>query len=53
MDEAVAKSELTAAGFTIDAEGDLLHNPADNRATTNSEAGHFVTDRFMLRLKRP
>jgi predicted methyltransferase len=53
MDEAVAKSELTAAGFKLDAEGDLLHNPADNRATGNSEAGHFVTDRFMLRLKRP
>ena len=53
MDEAVAKSELTAAGFKIDAEGDLLHNPADNRATMNSESGHFVTDRFMLRLKRP
>ena len=53
MDEAVAKSELTAAGFTLDAEGDVLHNPGDNRATTNSEEGHFVTDRFMLRLKRP
>jgi predicted methyltransferase len=53
MDEAIAKSELTAAGFKLDAEGDLLHNPADNRATMNSESGHFVTDRFMLRLKRP
>ncbi|HVZ27661.1 MAG TPA: hypothetical protein VG798_03310 [Rhizomicrobium sp.] len=53
MDEAVAKSELTAAGFKVDAEGDLLHNPSDNRAGSNSEAGHFVTDRFMLRLKRP
>ena len=53
MDEAVAKSELTAAGFRIDAESDLLHNPADTRTTTNSETGHFNTDRFMLRLKRP
>jgi predicted methyltransferase len=53
MDEAIAKSELTAAGFTLEAEGDALHNPNDNRATTNSEQGHFVTDRFMLRLKRP
>ena len=48
-----AKSELTAAGFRLDAEGDLLHNPADNRAGSNSESGHFVTDRFMLRMKRP
>jgi predicted methyltransferase len=53
MDEAVAKTELTAAGFKLDAEGDLLHHPDENRATRNSEAGHFVTDRFMLRLKRP
>ena len=53
MDEAVAKSELTAAGFKLDAESNLLRNPSDNRATGNSEAGHFVTDRFMLRLKRP
>ena len=53
MDEAVAKNELTAAGFKLDAEGDLLHNPADNRAGSNSESGHFVSDRFMLRMKRP
>src|SRR5258707_14579741 len=53
MDEAVAKTELTAAGFKVDAEGDLLHNPADNKTGANSEGGHFVTDRFMLRLKRP
>jgi len=52
MDEAVAKSELTAAGFRLDAEGDLLHNPADNNAASNSETGHFASDRFMLRMKR-
>ena len=53
MDEALAKSELTAAGFKLDAEGDVLHSASDDRATRNSEEGHFVTDRFMLRLKRP
>lgn len=53
MDEAVAKSELAAAGFRLDAEGDLLHNPADDRAGSNSETGHFTSDRFMLRMKRP
>ena len=52
MDEDVAKTELTAAGFKLDAEGDLLHNPADNKAASNSESGHFVSDRFMLRMKR-
>jgi len=53
MDEAVAKSELTAAGFKLDAEGDLLHNPKDDKAASNSETGHFASDRFMLRMKRP
>jgi predicted methyltransferase len=53
MDEAVAKTELTTAGFKLDAEGDILHNPADNRAGSNSETGHFDSDRFMLRMKRP
>jgi predicted methyltransferase len=53
MDEAVAKGELAAAGFRLDAEGDLLHNPADDRAGSNSETGHFSSDRFMLRMKRP
>ncbi len=53
MDVAVAKSELTAAGFKLDAEGDLLHNPADNRTSSNSEARHFVSDRFILQMKRP
>jgi len=53
MDEAVAKTELTAAGFKLDAEGDLLHNPADDKAASNSESGHFASDRFMLRMKRP
>jgi predicted methyltransferase len=53
MDEAVAKSELTTAGFKLDGEGDLLRNPADNKAASNSETGHFASDRFMLRMKRP
>ena len=53
MDEAVAKGELAAAGFKLDGEGDLLHNPADDRAGSNSETGHFVSDRFMLRMKKP
>jgi len=53
MDEAVAKTELTTAGFKLDAESDLLRNPADNKAGSNSESGHFASDRFMLRMKRP
>ena len=53
MDEAVAKGELTAAGFKVDGEGNLLRNASDNKAGSNSESGHFVTDRFMLRMKKP
>jgi predicted methyltransferase len=53
MDEALAKKELLAAGFVLDAESDLLRNPSDNKAGSNSEAGHYVTDRFMLRMKKP
>lgn len=52
MDEDVAKTELTAAGFKLDGEGQLLRNPADNKAASNSETGHFASDRFMLRMKR-
>ena len=52
MDEDVAKTELMAAGFKLDGEGHLLRNPADNKAASNSESGHFVSDRFMLRMKR-
>ncbi len=53
MDEAVAKGELTAAGFKLDGESNLLRNPADDRTARNSESGHFASDRFMLRMKRP
>ncbi|HVW72578.1 MAG TPA: hypothetical protein VHC39_02985 [Rhizomicrobium sp.] len=53
MDEDIAKSELTAAGFKLDGESNLLRNPADDRVKGNSEAGHFASDRFMLRMKRP
>ncbi len=52
MDEDVAKQELKAAGFRLDAESDLLRNPNDDRAGTNSESGHFLSDRFMLRMKK-
>lgn len=53
MDVAVAKTELTTAGFKIDGEGNALRNPKDNRAGANAESGHFASDRFMLRAKKP
>lgn len=50
MDEDIAKQELAAAGFKLAGESDLLRNPRDDRAAANSEAGHFASDRFMLKM---
>ncbi len=52
MDEDIAKAELTAAGFKLDGEGSLLRNAADTRVNSNSESGHYTSDRFMLRMKK-
>ena len=52
MDEDIAKTELLAAGFKLDGEGQLLRNPADNKVSGNSENGHYNSDRFMLRMKK-
>lgn len=52
MDEDLAKQELMAAGFRLAGSSDLLRNPADDRAGSNSESGHFQSDRFMLRWQR-
>ena len=52
MDEDVAKRELTSAGFRLAAESDLLRNPSDDRAASNSETGHFASDRFMLKMQK-
>ncbi len=30
----------------------MLHNPAHDWVGSNSELGHFASDRFMLRMKR-
>jgi predicted methyltransferase len=53
MDEALAKTELLAAGFKLEAETDLLRNPNDSRVNGNSENGHYTSDRFGLRLRKP
>lgn len=53
MDEALAKAELTAAGFRLDGESNLLRNPADNKAGRNAESGRFQSDRFILRMRKP
>jgi predicted methyltransferase len=54
IDEVVAKRELEAAGFRIDAESDILRNPADDRQSPSGDGSiRGRTDRFLLRMKRP
>lgn len=53
IDEDVVKQEVTAAGFKLDAESDVLRNPADTRDWSSSPkaAGEKrgTSDRFVLR----
>lgn len=54
MDPAIAKQLATDAGFEIDAESDMLNNPADDRTLhMRDESLERNTDRFLLRLKKP
>lgn len=54
IDEAQVVRELTAAGFVLEGESQVLRNPADDRSERVFEAdirGH--TDQFVLRFRRP
>ncbi len=54
IDRAQVVRELTAAGFVLDGESDVLRNPADDRSLRVFESdirGH--TDQFVLRFRRP
>ena len=59
IDEEVVKQEITAAGFKLDGESDVLRNPADTRdwnasPTAATQAGKRGTsDRFVLRFVKP
>jgi len=54
MDAAVAKDLLVKAGFTIEAESDLLHNPADDHMhRTMDESLHGNSDRFLIKARKP
>ncbi|MBA3812183.1 MAG: class I SAM-dependent methyltransferase [Caulobacteraceae bacterium] len=54
IDKATVIAEVTAAGFTLAGESDLLRNPADDRAgTIFNPAIHFKTDRFILKFIKP
>ena len=54
IDPAIVKEELQLAGFTLDAESDLLRNPDDDHSKNVFDpAIRGNTDRFMLRFRKP
>jgi predicted methyltransferase len=54
IDPAIVKAEVLAAGFVLDSESDLLHNPADTHALFSSDPSvHDKTDRFILKFRKP
>jgi predicted methyltransferase len=52
IDEAVVRSEVTQAGFVLEAEGTFLRNRDDPRDKTSGDSP-FFTDKFALRFVRP
>jgi predicted methyltransferase len=54
IDPAVVKSEVEAAGFKLEAEGDFLHNPADDHTLKvfDDKIRHH-TDQFAFRFRKP
>lgn len=57
IDEDAVKQEVTAAGFKVDAESDVLRNPADPRDWNSSPKAaaekRGTSDRFTLRFVKP
>ena len=52
IDPAAVKQQVTAAGFVLEAESDLLHNPND-RHDTNPGDVQPTSDKFALRFRKP
>jgi len=57
IDEDVVKREITAAGFKLDAESDMLRNPDDKRdwnaSPRKATERRGTSDRFVLRFVKP
>ena len=54
IDPAAVKDEVLAAGFVLDAESDVLHNPADDHtAKIFDPAIRGRTDKFIFRFRKP
>ncbi len=52
IDPEAVKQQVTAAGFTLDAESDLLHNPNDPHDVSPREV-QPTSDKFALRFRKP
>ncbi len=52
IDPEAVKQQVGAAGFTLDAESDLLHNP-DDPHDVNPREVQPTSDKFALRFKKP
>jgi predicted methyltransferase len=54
IDKATVIAEVTAAGFKLAGESDVLRNPADDHTRPIFEpAIHFKTDQFVLAFRKP
>jgi len=54
IDIAAVKSEITAAGFVLEAEKDFLRNPSDPRTASVFDASiKGKTDQFVLKFRKP
>ena len=54
IDPELVKRDFAAAGFVLEAESDLLRNPADDFGKgVFDPAVRGQTDRFILRFRRP
>ncbi|HLY07110.1 MAG TPA: hypothetical protein VKR31_15300 [Rhizomicrobium sp.] len=54
IEKATVIKEVTAAGFKLAGESDILHNPADDRTKVVFDPSiRFKTDQFILKFVRP
>ncbi|MDP1738776.1 MAG: methyltransferase [Caulobacter sp.] len=54
IDIAMVKAELIAAGFVLEAESDILRNPADPRTASVFDASiRGKSDQFVLKFRKP
>ena len=54
IDKASVISEVTAAGFKLDGQSDILANPADDHTKAVFDPSiRGKTDQFLLRFKKP